>query len=538
MSWFDITRQPDACEIMTETSRAALSRHQDTWTGQGVEVEARVTGAGLRLFLTAPQPPVRRLILRWRGSWSPHLRILGDHWERSYGDLEWRGVAPERPLPWYCLVHDGERTHGYGVTTDTAALAWWQVDGQGITLHLDIGSGTAGVQLGARRLSVATVVSRQGTTGESAFAAAGAFCKLLCPRPLLPESPVYGGNDWYYAYGANTQAGIIEDARRLAAWTAGLANRPFSVIDAGWAINGFSYGGPWHTGNSRFPDLPGLAAAIKSLGVRPGIWIRPLLTAESDMSACASPLARFERTGKRRYLGYHLDPSRPQVLERVAADIRRLTGWGYELIKHDFTSYDIFGRWGFDLMSELTLGGFEQGGSTPVAWSFADRSLTTAEVIRRLYQTIREAAGKALVIGCNTINPLSAGTCHLQRIGDDTSGREWERTRKMGVNALAFRLPQHNAFFAVDADCVPVTPQVAWPVTQQWLDLVAGSGTPLFVSADANALTPDRETAISQALQQSAKPHPPAEPLDWLDTTCPRHWRINGGERHFDWLSP
>ena len=37
------------------------------------------------------------------------------------------------------------------------------------------------------------------------------------------------------------------------------------------------------------------------------------------------------------------------------------------------------------------------------------------------------------------------------RTGDDTSGRIWERTRRMGVNTLAFRLPQHNAFYHIDA---------------------------------------------------------------------------------------
>ena len=54
----------------------------------------------------------------------------------------------------------------------------------------------------------------------------------------------------------------------------------------------------------------------------------------------------------------------------------------------------------------------------------------------------------------------------------------------MGVNTLAFRLPQHNRFFAVDADCVPCTPQTPWELNQRFLDLVARSGTALFVSVD------------------------------------------------------
>ena len=35
------------------------------------------------------------------------MKILGDHWERGYGDLAWRGIEPERIMPWYMLVSDG-----------------------------------------------------------------------------------------------------------------------------------------------------------------------------------------------------------------------------------------------------------------------------------------------------------------------------------------------------------------------------------------------------------------------------------------------
>ena len=35
---------------------------------------------------------------------------------------------------------------------------------------------------------------------------------------------------------------------------------------------------------------------------------------------------------------------------------------------------------------------------------------------------------------------------HLNRTGDDTSGRIWSVPDEMGVNTLAFRLPQHNTF--------------------------------------------------------------------------------------------
>jgi alpha-galactosidase len=102
------------------------------------------------------------------------------------------------------------------------------------------------------------------------------------------------------------------------------------------------------------------------------------------------------------------------VLEKVTNDISRIRDWGYELIKHDYSTFDIFGRWGFQMGTALTRDG----------WTFAAGSArTTAEVINDLYRTIRLAAGDSLVIGCNTVSHLSAGVFEICRIGDDTSGR-------------------------------------------------------------------------------------------------------------------
>lgn len=27
------------------------------------------------------------------------------------------------------------------------------------------------------------------------------------------------------------------------------------------------------------------------------------------------------------------------------------------------------------------------------------------------------------------------------------------------------------------------------------------------------------------------------EPIDWMETTCPRYWRVNGQEVTFDWIT-
>ena len=45
----------------------------------------------------------------------------------------------------------------------------------------------------------------------------------------------------------------------------------------------------------------------------------------------------------------------------------------------------------------------------------------------------------------------------------------------MGVNTLAFRMPQHSTFYSHDADCLGLTKDVPWALNEQWLRLLAGS---------------------------------------------------------------
>jgi alpha-galactosidase len=264
--------------------------------------------------------------------------------------------------------------------------------------------------------------------------------------------------------------------------------------------------------------MPGLAAKVKATGVRPGIWLRPLYT---TAQVNRHYVLRSDEAGK-----VTLDPTVPEVTELVREDIRRIVGWGFELVKHDFSSYDLLGRWGFAMGAQMTTPG----------WHFADRTKTTAEVALDLYKAIRQAAGDTLLIGCNTFGHLAAGLFELQRTGDDTSGRDFDRTRRMGVNTLAFRAVQQGRFFDLDADCAPITPDVSWALSSQWLDLVARSGTALFVSPDPKAINPDVRRAIKNAFAIAAKPRDVAEPLDWMQIATPEHWRTANGAVSYDWF--
>ena len=214
--------------------------------------------------------------------------------------------------------------------------------------------------------------------------------------------------------------------------------------------------------------------------------------------------------------------------EQITRDTLRIVNdWGYELIKHDFSTFDLFGCWGFQTKDFLAKDG----------WHFYDQSKTSAEIVVDFYQLIREAAGGAIVLGCNVIGHLAAGLVEMNRTGDDTSGREWERTRKMGVNTLAFRMLHHKAFYDVDADCVGVMGLIPWSLNGEWLRALSVSGTPLFVSYDPK-LPPDEQAYadLTAAFKRSAVQTDQLVPLDWMDNTCPEKWLLNDEEISFQWI--
>ncbi|MBR1821590.1 MAG: alpha-galactosidase [Clostridia bacterium] len=460
--------------------------------------------------------------LRWHLAEKLRGRVLGDAWERAYGDLEWQSINPFRSLPWYVLVHDGGDTVGYGVMVRPRAMCAWQLDPEGVTLCLDVRNGGDGVILNGRRLLAARVVSKV-CTGIDAFDAARDFCKAMCDDPILPTKPVYGSNNWYYAYGHSSAQAILDEAEYMAKLTQGLENRPYVVIDDGWqqgrykldgAFEEVYNGGPW-VSNRRFGDMQALAGQMARKGVIPGIWVRLLQDDSADI-----PDAWRLASGA-------LDPSLPEVVDHVKGIVDEIGRWGYKLLKHDFSTYDITGLWGWQMGHEVTRDG----------WHFADRSRTTAEIIVDFYRAILEAAARhdMLVLGCNAVGHLGAGLMHLNRVGEDTSGLVWEKTLQNGVNALAFRLPQHGTFFDVDADCMGITAHIDWSLNRQWGELLSKSGTSMFVSVAPGTLSEDQEDALRKMLSFNSLPREITQPLDWQDTTIPQIWMIDGEVVRYHW---
>lgn len=495
-----------------------------------IAVDISLKNELLHIDLTANETPIKYISLRWNFTESENrnenIKVYGDVWERGYCDLEWRGIVPDRMMPWVCAVSNGSDqnrdfsgryTECFGVKTQPNAMCMWQYDTCGVTLWMDVRCGGRGVVLKNRTLSVCDVVFGN-YRDMSAFDALKAYYKTLCDAPLTVDHKVYGTNNWYYAYGKTSHEEILTDTKLLMQSCGELPNKPYIVLDDGWQKNPCD--APWNIlREGKFYDMKALANEMKELGARPGIWIRPL----SDQ--------KFEVTDQNnemraRWSNLYLDASHPDTLRYVADLIKTICDWGYTLIKHDFSTYDMLGFWGFERPREFAKDG----------WAFYNRNKTTAEIILDFYRVIYEASkGRAIILGCNVIGHLAAGLVHLNRTGDDTSGREWERVRKYGVNALAFRMLHHEAFFLADADCVGIMGEIDWNMNREWLRAVANSGTPLFVSPKPNVMSEAETQELKEAYCVNSIQSDTLTPLDWMENVTPEKWLLNGEETHFNW---
>ncbi len=479
-------------------------------------VDARVdfekTGNTLAVYLTATVDRPRFVILRWDFDTPDNPWVMGDAWERTYGDVTFRKLSDlTSALPWYFAVTDKKETYCFGVKTGPNAFVAFKYDKSGLTAQIDCCNGGEGVNLGGRKLELCRFVFKKYS--EPPFESLCRYCRELCDAPLIPEEKIYGGNNWYYAYGNSSFEDIIRDSRLQAEMAEGIENRPFMVVDDGWQLN--ECAGPWEP-NEKFKDMKLLADEMRKAGVRPGLWIRLLKNEDPSIPEDMKIL----RNGEREYL----DPTDDRVKALIKRDIEKIRGWGFEMLKHDFSTADMFGDYGKDLDDKIT---------NYTGWHFADETRTNAEIVLDFYRMIKEACGDMLIIGCNTVSHLIAGLAQINRTGDDTSGKEWDRTVKMGVNSLAFRLAQNNAFYVVDSDCVGILgDNIPWSKNRQWLDLLSKSDTALFTSCAS--LNDEQKADMKKAYNEIQKDHR-IKPVDIYESLTPSKWLIDGEETEYKW---
>lgn len=487
-----VLRKPDNAFGATEASEY---RFEEAATAAcDVQYDYVVGEQSAKVIVYPSGSPVKFLKLRFRGDLHCVESVYGDQWERSGGPnayLEWRSVMPHRALGWFCYAKAGEHMACYGVKTGADCFAFWQLDTHGITLCLNLCGISGGTDL--REPLVACEVVEMFREGEDPYAVAKAFSARMCDKPLLPREPIFGVNNWYWAYGHISRESVRTETDYLMQMCDGTKHRPYMILDDGWQFNrsygqGAYIGGPWLP-NERFGSMSETAAEIHEKGAKAGIWFRPLLTLGS--------VPEEAQLAKGATGGVILDPTHPYTLERVERDARTIRDWGFDLIKHDFTTDDITGV--CPLTTELHTVSMRKGER-----SFFDKTVTLATAIKRLYAAIARGAGDADVIGCNVVGHLAAGIHSTWRVGNDTSGRSFEWTRRHGVNSV-MRLPFNDTVCRVDPDCAAFTDQVDAQLNLDYLEMCALTGMTTLASVTPGILKDAEMRRINEIYRMAAR---------------------------------
>lgn len=452
------------------------------------------------IFLSAKSTAIRTLEFVFDYDLSGGGLVLGDAWERSYGELQLRQVNDVygEVLPWYCLIDRGDYRIGLGVKTCPGAFCGWKLYSDSVTLLMNVCCGADGVILDGREMKTAYPLLYQ--TDSDIFYAGKEFCVMMADHPIFPKHPVWGYNTWLHRYDQISEEIVMQDAAELKKLTTSVEDFPYFVIDDGWTPKHTR--GPWDQIKSSFSSMHKLADNITAMRLRPGIWIRPLYYEDIGF-----PVDWILKSGTEQDV--LLDITIPDAREYVLENFRRIRTWGYQLIKIDFTFYDMIGYWGYQLDIQHGCGQYH----------FHNRSKTSAEIFCELYNDIRENIGDEIcLIGCNTPSHLSVGFFEIFRSGDDTNAHVWETTKKMGVNTIAYRLMQHGAFYSIDGDCGGFTEysEETWKQQSEWIRYLADSGTPLFVSGPLDSLFDEQKNFLQKCFQtnlQNCKMKPCIEPF-------------------------
>jgi alpha-galactosidase len=364
-----------------------------------------------------------------------------------------------------------------------------------------------GAQLApGERLELHPVVRRLGDDAASLLAAWAADAgRAEGARTASPYQ--VGWCSWYHYFHAVTEADVHHNLGRASDW-------PFEVfqLDDGYqaAI------GDWLATNDRFPHgIEGVAAAVVSAGLVPGLWLAPFLAAPGSEVARRHPdwFAR-DAAGEPLMSMFHpdwggamwqLDVTRPEVLAHLRDTAAALRATGFRYLKLDFTF------------------------CSTAPGVYADPSRTPAQRVRDGYAAVRAGLGDdGFLLGCGC--PLGAvvGIVDAMRIGPDVApswdvdaaspgfpGYEGAAPSTRGAwSATLARSFLHRRLWANDPDCLMLRTthtDLAPAAARAWALAVGASGGLALVSDDLALLDAgardllDDVVAIGRAADAAAR---------------------------------
>lgn len=240
-----------------------------------------------------------------------------------------------------------------------------------------------------------------GGPNEQLARYADALGRLM--RARVPLQTPAGWCSWYYFYTQVTEDDVVRNLRFLERHRRELPVQTVQIDDGYQADIG-----DWLTVNEKFPSgMAWLASEIRSAGYTPGIWLAPLLLAETSRMYVEHPewVVRDERgepvvaiqNWQRNSFG--LDGSHPEARAWLRDLFHEVCdGWGYDYVKIDF----------------LFAGA--------IAGRRHDPAATRARAYRAALDAIRGGVGPdRFILGCGALMAPSVGVFDGNRIGPDVA---------------------------------------------------------------------------------------------------------------------
>jgi alpha-galactosidase len=238
------------------------------------------------------------------------------------------------------------------------------------------------------------------------------------------------------------KTGITQENIRCSAEVIAETMKPYGLeyfqIDDGYQQEG---GQPetWIHSNEKFPDgLENLAAYIKSLGLKPGIWTN---VANHDSAFVVSHKQWFVTDpdgspASGRWIDYILDGSGRNALDSMITPVYSHfseTGWQYFKL---------------DALRHLLYEGYNSNSEY-----FGKKGADREEAFRNVVEQVRKDIGKDnFMLACWGVLPAVVGLADGCRIGNDG----------FGYAALAQYNSFNNVIWRNDPDHIELTPEEAW----------------------------------------------------------------------------
>ena len=299
--------------------------------------------------------------------------------------------------------------------------------------------------------------------------------------PLPPS----GWCSWYFFYQEIDENEIKLNAKWIADNLKDYGVE-YVQIDDGWqgAGHGLGENRDWFSINRRFASgMDQLAAYIKRLGLKPGIWLAPhgqsneaLVKNHSGVFLLQPDGASAANTWEGTFL---VDPSTPQAQQYLKELFTRLAGWGYEYFKIDG--------------QPIVVREYRNKKSLMATAKTND----TDDLYRGTLKSIREAIGpRRYLLGCWGVPLEGIGYMNGSRIGADVLPN-WDGF-KYAMRATMQYYFLHNVAWYTDPDVFIVRAPLPLEQARAWATLQGLTGQAALMSDRMVDLSPERVELVKR----------------------------------------